>query len=53
MNNQTDKNQQPPKREPEKPEYIKPEVVAVYQEQDLEKEFANVYGMTFVDLFGP
>ncbi len=36
----------------EKPLYVKPEVVATYNEPDLEKEFAHVYGESFVDLFG-
>jgi hypothetical protein len=53
MDNPKDKDPQSTKQELEKPEHIKPEVVAIYQEKDLEKEFANVYGATFVDLFGP
>jgi hypothetical protein len=58
MNNQKDEHQKS-----EKPQYIKPEVVATYSKQELEKEFANVYGQSggggggggnnFVDLFGP
>jgi len=51
MNNKKDKNQQPMKKEVEKPKYFKPEVVATYSEQELAKEFVNVYGATFVDLF--
>jgi len=39
------------KKEVEKPKYFKPEVVATYSEQELAKEFVNVYGATFVDLF--
>ena len=53
MNNQKDKNQQSTKKEAENPKYVKPAVVATYSEQELEKEFAHVYGHTFVDLFGP
>jgi len=44
--------QQNAKTEAEKPQYVKPEVIASYSEQTLEKEFANVYGDSFVDLFG-
>ncbi len=51
MNNEKDKNQQAVKKEGDKPEYFKPKVVATYNEQELSKEFANVYGATFVDLF--
>ena len=52
MNNQKDNNQQTKKKEGDKPEYFKPAVLATYSEQELSKEFANVYGQTFVDLFG-
>ena len=43
---------------PEKPEekkipYEKPRILLTYQAEDLEKEFADVFGQTFVDLFGP
>jgi len=49
MNTQKDEHQ-----EPEKPQYIKPEVTATYSKQELEKEFAHVYGLSgSVDLFGP
>jgi hypothetical protein len=54
MKNQKDEHQKSEKSE--KPQYIKPEVVATYSKQELEKEFANVYGASggggSVDLFG-
>ncbi|MEN8216254.1 MAG: hypothetical protein ABFS56_07725 [Pseudomonadota bacterium] len=49
---QNSDNQASAKTEAEKPQYVKPEVIASYSEQALEKEFANVYGDSFVDLFG-
>jgi len=48
----TRQNSQSVKNEAEKPQDVKPEVIASYSEQTLEKEFANVYGDSFVDLFG-
>ncbi len=32
--------------------YTKPQIVGVYSENELKKEFGFAYGQTFVDLFG-
>ena len=47
MNNKKENNQQRVK----KPGYLKPAIVATYTEEELSKEFASVYGATFVDTF--